>query len=860
MAVICGFAVHAILSIQERLHTYTVITEKVHSLNTFNTISQSFYDLLVKRLTREQSADLSQQVELLQAELNRLAQQAHTELHTHHGVVATNIVLLQIDDLRYLVDDIQNAESSEIVDLGNLVFDVLVELSDEIHKISSHTVEPTIHQLDLVYSDLSWFLFWMKKEAWVAQSVARKNIAFQRYAPDYYQATERQQYYLDKFIVGADNEQLKALVSLFSQKEFRQGSVVKERMLVNKISPAEIGQYIVNLEQRYVMVSNQIGLFTQHMSDQLATTISQNRKDVFYISGAAIAVTLFLVIWGASTLYRINSKLHKILATMGRISSNNAKKIDIDGRDEFSRFARGLNRIISEQKRYEQDLIDAKESAIAANKAKSAFLANMSHEIRTPLNGIIGMTEILSESHLNSSQKDVLQDIDTSSQSLLVLLNDILDLSKIESGNLVLAPNEIDLREVVYDSVNMVSARALTKHIELTVDIDESMPDRVKADEFRVKQVLMNLLSNAVKFTTNGFITTKVEYKESPLSPAITFSVIDSGVGIDSDKLATIFKPFTQEDGSITRRYGGTGLGLTICRQLIDLMEGEIQVESTKGLGSCFSFTVPVKIPLEQSPQTSLDLSALIVTHDSVYSDSLAAECRRFGVDVALVSSVDKPYDGAFDVVLYCQVHDKSSRRDIHTLRGRYGSAEIIACQHHLFISPEVASLVSATIILPVLGQRLLKTLTKITRRTEYVDTPIEASTELPAPPCKRILIVEDNLMNQKIASFFLDKIGIEYSIASNGQEALDAVTSGGEYIAVLMDCMMPIMDGLTATKKIREWEASNGKEKLPIIALTASVLDEEIESCFAAGMDAYLPKPYKSQQLFDVFNELKLA
>ncbi|PMJ97623.1 ATP-binding protein [Vibrio sp. 10N.261.55.A7] len=862
LMIIVGFSYSYIGMIQVRLHSHTVTTEKVDALELLTEINNNLYQLLTEKIQQGES-NLDTKLQALSSKLDALAAVAHTSEHSHHGIESDNLVSLQIEDLKYLVQDIKEASPSEIIDLGNLVFEVVHELNSELHKVTSHDSSLEIHELELVFSDLNWFLFWMQREAWLAQVIAEQNLPYVEYRSEYFMTSERQQFYLDKFITGANNEQLKSLVSLFARKEFTQGNMVKEKALSAQMSAKELKGYIGNIEQRYSLVNQQITIFNDLLTTNLAQSMQTAKTQILAISIAGLVLVLFIFYWGASTLYRINTKLKKILTTMGHIGQTEVALIENDGNDEFTRFASGLNRIITEQKEHERSLIQAKEAAVAANKAKSAFLANMSHEIRTPLNGIIGMTEILSESHLNSSQRDVLADIDTSSQSLLVLLNDILDLSKIESGNLVLAPNDVDVKELVYESVNMMTSKSVSQLVELAIEIADDIPTRLKIDEFRLKQVLMNLLSNAVKFTKHGVVTTKVEYVDDGEQTCLKLTIIDTGVGIEKSKLDSIFNPFTQEDGSITRKYGGTGLGLAICCQLVELMKGSLNVESTKGLGSSFQCTIPVEAAESQPARATFPLKALFISNHSNYTEMLIKECRLYGVAVTHYEKAEHSLNdiSKYDLILYCKSTEASAHQEVSALRQQFPAAEVIGCQHHLTISPDLASRVSATITLPILGRRFEKVLAKCvdehSGQSALVDIVLSSQ---PIYSTKRVLIVEDNLMNQKIASFFLDKIGMDYSIASNGLEALQAITNGQPFTAVLMDCMMPVMDGLTATRKIREWEVENGKPKIPIIALTASVLDEEVASCFDAGMDAYLPKPYKSQQLFDIFNQLKLA
>lgn len=575
-----------------------------------------------------------------------------------------------------------------------------------------------------------------------------------------------------------------------------------------------------------------------------------------------LAVAGVLLWLSSTTSLRLNRNLSLILKGVSECADGKHKAIQTNGNDELAEFVDTLNRVMERNQQHNQELIEAKEDAISANKAKSAFLANMSHEIRTPLNGIIGMAEILSQSQLSANQQEVLEDIESSSHSLLVLLNDILDLSKIESGNLMLSPHNADLREAVYDSVSVILSKAISKDIELDINIDAQTPTQLFFDEYRVRQVLTNLLSNAIKFTSKGTITTDIAYTPMSLGRGkLECSVSDSGIGIEPEKLESIFEPFTQEDGSITRQFGGTGLGLAICRQLVDLMGGYITARSVKGGGSTFTFCLYVDT-VEAHAQTFDNLSrATIISNSFNYLDQLVKECERLNVRPNVVSSISDLGESLkeSDLVLYCHTLHHSMRKDLEALKALYPLTRVIVCQHHLFKTNLITETVHSTHTLPFLGRRFLNSLRSLDAG-EVQSPTVEVKDEEVRSLNRRILIVEDNLMNQKIASFFLEQAGYEYLIASNGQEAVDVITQGAQFDAILMDCMMPVMDGITATRVIREWETDQQAPPLPIIALTASVLEEDIKNCFEAGMNAYLPKPYKSHQLYDLFSSLDIV
>ncbi|WP_367990127.1 ATP-binding protein [Vibrio sp. NTOU-M3] len=862
--VIVGFSANSVIHIQNKLHSYTVIDEKAQSLYMLSELSKHIYDGLNKRLSGE---DASSSLERSKRVISELKQTAHSVAHKHYGVVELESDITSgLEELGDIISELSEVTPEGSIELGRVLYEVLQDIYSDIQRVDSHNADVDIHKLDLVLSDLSWLHYWMEREAWLAQEIVRLDWTYSEYSSDYFQISERQQFYLDKYITaGANSKQIELLLGLFSSRDFSQSTYLREQVLNNRQGDADLSNLIHIIEKRNLLVDRQLSLFAENLRSELEISITKNQRSMLLLALAMCAVLGAMFVWGSSTLYRINSKLRRILNTMSSLrSKNGVEQIPVDGKDEFTKFAKSLNSIIKDQMNHEKQLVKAKEHAEAANKAKSIFLANMSHEIRTPLNGIIGMAEILSDSHLNNSQKEILSDIDASSHALLVLINDILDLSKIESGNLTLSMHEADIRDAVFDTVNMISSKALKQHVELLIDLDPTLPDLVNIDEFRFKQVLMNLLSNAVKFTNDGFVSIELRYHQEDEQSWLTCSVIDSGVGIEKDKQEDIFKPFTQEDGSITRQFGGTGLGLTICRQIVGLMGGTISVDSTKGMGSCFEFTVPLETFKQICERPTYSYKALLVSNKSKYTDLITSECERYGLEVTVCLNIAQALEkeNNYQIVMYCYSGQSGSRNDLSQLSQRHSEAELIALQHHLYLSSDIESLVSATMTLPILGKKLGALLRKISISGEMSHKPYETLEDFSSESLnhRRVLIVEDNLMNQKIASFFLSKAGIDYQIASNGQEAINIIETGKEFSAILMDCMMPIMDGLTATRKIREWEENNQKGRMPIIALTASVLQEEIDSCFEAGMDAYLPKPYKSQQLFDTFERLNVA
>ena len=505
-----------------------------------------------------------------------------------------------------------------------------------------------------------------------------------------------------------------------------------------------------------------------------------------------------------------------------------------------------------------QELIIAKEEAIRRAQARASFLANMSHEIRTPFNGVLGMISLTMEEPLSDRQKGQLDVAYNSGVSLLDLLNDILDISKVESGKLHLENISFDLRHAVEEIASLLAQNAHAKNIDLTLDIDPAFPEFVYGDPTRVKQIISNLSGNAIKFTETGTVTIQM-FQENTF---VIIKVIDTGIGIAPDAKEKIFAPFAQAYSDTTRKFGGTGLGLTLCRQLVEHMSGELSVDSTEGEGSCFTVKMPLEIDNEKTQKLinkALKSITIVIIHkeNNALFEHVINEIHHWKLNTKIITYTNTDafsqqkleLDDASDCICLIDhpdittlIKNEFSAKNIILISGK-NYAENKDSQHRSFFGIHLHA--------PFSRAHLEKALLKITGQQVSEIQPASL-TEQSSGAGHSVLLVEDNLVNQLVAKAILSKLGYKVVIALNGQEAVNLVKAHS-FDAVLMDCHMPVMDGYDATRIIR---SELNMRNLPIIAVTANVMHGDKEKCFSAGMDDYVTKPYERHVLLDVLEK----
>ena len=602
------------------------------------------------------------------------------------------------------------------------------------------------------------------------------------------------------------------------------------------------------------------------------------------LTGAMVAVAWKVSVINAT---RISKPLLTLAAATAKLAQGNLKDdVPVTGYGElaqltaaFNRMRNSLLRAEETEARSKKEIAHARDKALTASRMKSEFLANMSHELRTPMNGVLGMAELLRGTELTPEQHEYAEIIHESGQNLLTVINDILDFSKIEAGKLAIEEIPFDLRSGVDAVARLLTPRAAGKGFEVIVRYDPQAPVRLVGDGGRIRQVLMNLGGNAVKFTDRGYVLIDVRYEGVRDGKAqLRFQVQDTGIGIQPDKAAHIFEQFTQADASTTRLFGGTGLGLTISRRLVELMGGSIGMDSRPGEGSTFWFTLPLAV----APETVepgferlalVGLRVLVVDDNAVNRRVIEEQLRRCGTECDTAASGEealrslqnaleegKPYALALIDHHMPGMNGEDLARAIQDA-GRLRKAPILILLSSLSDLGDRNALrrlgFVASVVKPIDAGELIETIARAcaphhresapAARHSSPPQPARSPGRQPAPTVSRgkILVAEDNIVNQKVVSRMLESLGYECDIAIDGRKAT-VMFKTGSYDLVLMDCHMPEMDGFEATGAIRRLPGS----RKPIVALTASALKEDRRRCTAAGMDDFLAKPVSRDAL----------
>lgn len=753
------------------------------------------------------------------------------------------------------------------------------------HKLSAIVMLTTLVVLILSYT-VFIVNFWLNSRDQLVQSVhsLTKAVSINASATLIFDDSVTANELLNTF--SANKDIVSAVLTDQQGKYFAQYQQVDESILQTSLAAINIENFQAN-EQDWSYT------FTDDYLD-IHQTIRVNERIVGYLmvrvslSSYKTMVTNWLIFGSVALLvvlcvgYLISTRLQKVilnpierLVTAMRVVSEKSdytRRVSYDSKDEFGVMVTGFNTMLGQIAVRDDQLKHARDIAEEANFAKSRFLATMSHEIRTPMNGVLGMAELLLGTPLSEEQRRYAETIHKSGGSLLNIINDILDYSKIEAGQLKLESIHFDLYEQIEQVVQLLGEVANSKGIALSTHYDSRFCGRMTGDPVRFRQVLLNLVGNAIKFTHKGKVDIGVSGSFSGEHPFLRIEVNDTGPGITEDSQKRIFESFSQADSSITRKYGGTGLGLAICQQLVELMEGKIGVNSVLGAGSTFWFELPLHMEdLQQgvSGKTLLGgYRVLIIADDLPEYASIRELLTGWDVYTDIANSLQlaerqiinaAARGKGFDVVMLpFSRKDRSTSRFIHSLNHRIGATGLKFSVISETLLPDTTWLPENAKLLQKQGAAILPS-ALLDNLASLLTDGEESSFEKLVPETEalgelqgHLLLVEDNTVNQQVALGLLRLIGCSADVAANGIEAIEKWQQN-RYDLILMDIEMPVMDGITATATIREQEIASQLPYTPIVAVTANAMDGDRELYLGNGMDDYLSKPFSRAGLFQM-------